>query len=184
MNQEQKLKAFLANEAYKKEPTKSYQGYTLVHSDPFTKVYRNPVTKKQLTSIRGTDSFADGLLDVQLSLGKNIRNSDRYKRSEEVAKKFFDPGFDNEFVGHSMGSMVADQLAQRFGTKSTGFNPYTSNRALQSTNTTIIRTADDPLAAASRLGGNQIAESLAKEVITLPAVGKGPLAGHSIESFL
>lgn len=184
MNDDQKLKAFLVNEAYKNDPMKTYQGFQLVHSDKNTKVYRNPITKKQYTAIKGTDSISDGLLDIQLSLGKNIRNSDRYKQSEEVAKKFFDPAYDNEFAGHSLSSLIADSLAQRFGTKSTGFNPYTTNRDLSGTNTTIIRTADDPLAAASKLGGSAISESLAEKIVTLPAVGKGAMKAHSIESFL
>ena len=178
-----KLHAFFANEAYSKEPIKSHMGYTLEYSDPFTKVYKSDIDKKKIFAVRGTEGFKDMLLDAKLGLGGNVRDSDRYKRSEEVVKRYFDPRYNIEFSGHSLGGALSNELSKRFGANASLFNPYINREGL-STAATVVTTGDDPLQAANRLGGtDKLVDQLAKDVIRLDKTGMG-LGAHSIERFL
>lgn len=177
------LHAYFANQAYSKDPVKSYQGYNLAYSDPFTKVYRSDIDKKQIVAVRGTDGFKDILLDAQLGLGKAVRDSDRYKRSEEVVKRYFDPRYNMEFTGHSLGGALSNELSKRFGANASLFNPYMNREGL-STNATIVKTSDDPLQVLNRLGRtDKIAEQMAAKIVDIGATGAG-LGAHSIEQFL
>lgn len=183
MNDIQRLNAFFAKEAYSKDPVKSYAGYNLVHSDPFTKVYRSDIDKKQIIAVRGTEGFKDMLLDAQLGLGKSVRSSDRYKRSEDVVKKYFDPRYNMEFAAHSLGGAISNELSKRFGANASLFNPYINREGI-STAATIIRSSDDPLQKLNSLGGtDKIAKQMAKDYVDVGSTGGNLLQAHSIEAF-
>jgi hypothetical protein len=183
MNDIQRLNAFFAKEAYSKDPVKSYSGYNLVHSDPFTKVYRSDIDKKQIIAVRGTEGFKDMLLDAQLGLGKSVRSSDRYKRSEDVVKRYFDPRYNMEFAAHSLGGAISNELSKRFGANASLFNPYINREGI-STAATVIRTSDDPLQKLNSLGGtDKIAKQMAKDYVDIGSTGGNLLQAHSIEAF-
>ena len=184
MDDRQSLNAFFAKEAYSKNPIRSYKGYNLVSdpNDPFTKVYRSDIDKKQIVAIRGTEGFKDILLDAQLGLGKSVRSSDRYKRSEEMYKRHFDPRYNTEFAAHSLGGAIGNELAKRFGTNASLFNPYLSREGIAS-GSTVIKTSDDPLQRVNAVFGKTSDLGDARKVINVGPSGGNLLQAHSIESF-
>lgn len=184
MNDEQKLHAFFANEAYKKDPIKSYMGYQLEYSDPYTKVYKSDIDHKKVFAVRGTDGWKDIMLDARLGLGGKVRDSDRYKASEDVVKRYFDPRYNIDFAAHSLGGSISNELSKRFGSNASLFNPYINREGL-STAASVITTGDDPLQAANKLGGtSKLVEQMARDVVKLDKTGMGPGGAHSIERFL
>jgi len=116
-------------------------------SDPETKVYYQPKTKDLLVSFRGTKNLLNDIpTDAALAFGQ-IRNTDRFKRSNDTYKKakdYYDEST-THLIGHSLGGGLASSIGRpedKIITYNKGhglFDPATKNK----TNETHYRTPTD-----------------------------------------
>ena len=127
LNDDEKLDAILANDAYKsKEDRKNVGDYEYLKedSDKHTGVYINRKTGKVRIGIRGTADMRDVGTDAYVTAGK-LRSSKRFKEEEKkydkVAKRYGKENIE-KISGHSLGGSLSYELSKKKGVKATLFN--------------------------------------------------------------
>lgn len=169
--------AMAAEMAYKSDPLTEFGDWELVGTDEFTRIYRHKKEDRHLIGIRGTKGAGDQSLDATLPV-RDIRSSDRYKKSKEFVEGYLrrlgerEEGKPRriEFAGHSLGGLIADRLGQDFGAdRVVQFNAITYGD--EGPNTEHYITEDDPLRIAGLLGNDPNAYRF------------GITGGHSMNAF-
>lgn len=92
----------------------SKQGYTKDKelSGQRTQVYKDETGKATVVH-RGTKGLKDIGTDLYISLGGNIKNTDRYKHSKMISDKARDKYGNITNIGHSLGGKLAETTGQK-----------------------------------------------------------------------
>jgi len=90
-------------------------------------VFHNPKTKETVISYRGTTNLDDVKTDSHIALGRE-KNTQRYKRSEEVFEKTRDKYGNNiTTTGHSLGGGISLHISEKIRYK--GVSLQSSNQS-------------------------------------------------------
>ena len=168
--------ARVVNQAYKKsnERVGQIDGFTKIAEDDANVAYKNDKGQYKI-GIAGSKSLDDALTDAKLFFGKNIADTDRYKKSSDFVKKVT-AGTSNpdvELFGHSLSGTIVNELQKQNPTyKSTAYNPYILSSSQLSSQTKNKRTYTDP---ASLLVATQVENTKLGSF--------DPIASHSILNF-
>ena len=199
LNDDEKLDAILANDAYKSKNDRKNVGdyeYLKEDSDKHTGVYINRKTGKVRIGIRGTADMRDVGTDAYITAGK-LRKSKRFKEQEKnydkVAKRYGKQNIE-KISGHSLGGSLSYELSKKKGVKATIFNagrgldatavldkarcnnPIKRMRPKFCNDITQHRVVGDPISTANRLAGGKT---------KLHNIGSlNPLKNHSMYNFV
>ena len=102
----------VAEEAYKSDPAKEVDGFTLIASSPTLKFYAKG--SDVLVGIRGTQDFADAKADAAITIGA-LDNTQRFKTDLAFMEKVKSENPDKVFYGaaHSLGGAILDLFISR-----------------------------------------------------------------------
>jgi len=118
--------ASAALDVYRSPDARTGEGYDRQLLDGEVAVYRPTVgSPRALVSFRGSSNVGDALTDGSLALGK-LHDTDRWKRTAEVAQRLKKVFGDYDVTGHSLGGTLAqhvhDVVLDKKG-KLVAFNP-------------------------------------------------------------
>lgn len=125
------------------------------HNNREHTVYINNKLKEIKVAFRGTDNLADVKTDVSLAFGK-LKNTDRFKRENNLVEqlKRMYKGYKITLTGHSLGSSLASELANKHNLEGSGFNAGFGVRGkINNENFTHYRTSTDPVSLLGKLRG-------------------------------
>lgn len=150
-------------------------------SNDETSIYHNPIENKLLVGHRGTKTFDDVKTDAYLAVG-NIRNSDRYKRSNNTYRLAKDKykGSQTTTFGHSLGGSLASAIGDDEDTIITynkGANPFLGNSTTNKKNETAYRQDGDLVSLFSKFNKNK-SKTLRNNYFSL----KNPLLSHDTKN--
>jgi hypothetical protein len=152
------LDATLSNEAYDK--VRKDHGDWMVekyHNNSEHSVHINNRLKEIKVAFRGTANLKDVGTDVKLAFGK-LSNTDRYKREDNLINqlKRMYPNYKITVTGHSLGSTLAHELANKHGLEGSGFNGGFGVRGkINNDNFTNYRTKTDLVSGLGVLRGEK-----------------------------
>ena len=133
MTSDEITSARIAQQAYKKDPLKFIDGWTLIHSDTRIKVYEKGDEIK--VSVRGTKD-GDDIGDDVLVAFNDLESSPRFKHLRKLTDELFAKYPDKKitFTGHSLGGAMIYYLYKQLGDKIKGdvFNPAINLEVLRS----------------------------------------------------
>lgn len=163
-----------ASIAYDKQRPDVVDGFKKIEEDEDQVAYRDDAGNIKV-GIRGTSNLDDLKTDVNILRGKNIEDTDRYKKSEDFINKIkekYKPS-DISLSGHSLSGGIVNALSKKYGYKGTAYNPFLTNKSQISDKIENVRSAFDPVSLA-----------VAKDIKTdYSKVDFNPLKAHGISQF-
>jgi hypothetical protein len=171
----------LLNKSYDSKHPKDYLDYEVDKelSGQRVQVYKKKGTNEAYVVHRGTASAQDVYTDLKYALGYDLKDTNRYKHSQDIQRKAEAKYGANNIstLGHSLGSKLANEVGQN-SKEVINLNPaYNIPDALKKTSdkTTNIRTQYDPVSFLLPLFKRK-----EKNTITLPSTTVNPLAEHTV----
>jgi hypothetical protein len=184
----------IANEAYKKNATKTVGSLRLFYQTPTLKFYT--IGNTIVVGVRGTFSIEDGKADALIAVNK-LQESNRFQNDVGALKfiqsKYPPTRWDYYGVGHSLGGAILDLFIRLGLIKSAvSYNPAIQPSDLQLRGNDRIYSKNDPLYKLYKPLGVQadVREGAPlkwweKLVGAIPVVGKAyqQFQGHQLDNF-
>jgi hypothetical protein len=163
-----------ASIAYDKTRPDVVDGFQKISEDDDNVAYRDDKGNVKI-GIRGTSNLDDLKTDVNILGGKQIQDTDRYKKSEEFInriKEKYKPT-DISLSGHSLSGGIVNALSKKYGYTGEAINPFVLKKEDISDKIKNVRSAFDPVSAL-----------VAKDITTdYSKFDFNPLKAHSISQF-
>ena len=163
-----------ASIAYDKIRPDEVNGFKKIDEDEDNVAYKDDLGNIKV-GIRGTSNLDDLKTDANILGGKNIEDTDRYKKSENFInriKEKYNPS-NISLSGHSLGGGIVNKLSQKFGYTGKAYNPFLTDKSQISDKIVNVRSAFDPVSA---LVSKDIKTDYSK-------IDFNPLKAHSISQF-
>ena len=163
-----------ASIAYDKNRPDEVNGFKKIDEDEDNVAYKDDLGNIKV-GIRGTSNLDDLKTDANILNGKNIEDTDRYKKSENFInriKEKYNPS-NISLSGHSLGGGIVNKLSQKFGYTGKAYNPFLTDKSQISDKIVNVRSAFDPVSA---LVSKDIKTDYSK-------IDFNPLKAHSISQF-
>jgi hypothetical protein len=163
-----------ASIAYDKNRPDEVNGFKKIDEDEDNVAYKDNAGNVKV-GIRGTSNLDDLKTDARVLAGKNIEDTDRYKKSENFInriKEKYNPS-NISLSGHSLGGGIVNKLSQKFGYTGKAYNPFLTDKSQISDKIVNVRSAFDPVSA---LVSKDIKTDYSK-------IDFNPLKAHSISQF-
>ena len=124
-------------------------------------VFYNETTNETVISYRGTTNLNDVKTDSHIFLGRE-KNTERYKRSEEVFEKTKNKYGNNIIVtGHSLGGGISSHIGEKYDVEGHHYNPglsatqvFNKDHYNNESTQTIYRTKLDPVSIGGEIIGD------------------------------
>ena len=163
-----------ASIAYDKTRPDVVDGFQKIDEDSDNVAYRDDAGNVKI-GIRGTSNLDDLKTDANILGGKQIQDTDRFKKSEEFInriKEKYKPS-DISLSGHSLAGGVVNALSKKYGYKGTAYNPFITDKSQISDKIKNVRSVFDPVSLA-----------VAKDIKTdYSKIDFNPLKAHKISQF-